>query len=206
MLLYHGTSEARWNLIREAGALLPRKQAGQNNWSHTVSSHPNAVYLTECYAGYFALGALRDVDYTDEGEGAKVAILEFDTDKLTGLTWDEDALEQSTREGKVTTKEMRRRTAYARGKMAGAVGTDAWKHSIAALGTCGHIGPISLDALVRVALVPIRKDPFWTISSLDPTITLMNYKVCGETYRELTRQAFEIGTVLESDSVIRLEQ
>jgi hypothetical protein len=195
-MLYHGTSEARWNAIVTAGAILPRQSHGVSNWGHSCPSHPHAVYLTDVYPGYFALSAIGEDEF-DKAE-IRLAIIEVDPAKiLSGLTADEDALEQSSRTAPVSRKQMHRRTAIARGKLAGLVGTDAWERSIAYMGTCAHLGPIPLSAVTRVAFVGMRENAQWAFANMQPSIRHLNYKYCGSDYAVLTEQAFDIGEVLE---------
>lgn len=193
MHLYHGTSENAWNCIREQGLILPRTKSRKNNWKHTVSAHPNAVYLTNCYAPYFAMMSHDVMTLLP----AKAAIIEIESDCIAaGLTYDEDALEQSTRRGKISRKEMYERTAVARGKLAGLAGTDAWKDSLSYMGTCAHIGPVPLSAITRVALVDIREHSEWSWSAMEPTITRANYNFCGYKYVDLTAEAFQVGEIV----------
>ena len=85
MLLYHGTSEEEEKIALKEG-LKPRSGTGvKSNWEHTIASNPANVYLTHCYAPYFAMSA-------SKGEAGSVcqpslrpmrwAIIEIDTDKL----------------------------------------------------------------------------------------------------------------------------
>lgn len=193
-LLYHGTTEAVWREIEKAGAILPRGMTARSNWNHTVKSHEGLVYLTDCYAGYFGLCALENSDLA--APGARLAVIEIAADAIVAsLTADEDALEQSSRSGRISNAEMKRRTAAARGKLAGLAGSDAWRASIDYMGTCAHVGPIPLNAIRRVALVDIQANPVWALDNLQPVICAANYRFCGDNYRALTAQAFEIGEV-----------
>lgn len=197
MKLYHGTSELAWNAIKAAGAIQPRRVTKRNNWAHNEApSHPHAVYLTDVYACYFAVSALEELP---DGEFPRAAIIEVDVDKIIGgMVPDEDALEQSSRTGPVAKREMVQRTAAARGKLKGMAGTDAWRDSLAYMGTCAHMGPIPLEAITRVALVGLRdtmEHRKWTFRALDPTISAANYRFCAHDYRALTATAFEIGQV-----------
>jgi hypothetical protein len=196
MLLYHGTSESAWLAIKEAGAILPRHgRKAKGNWAHTkANSHPRCVYLTDAYAGYFALQAIEGS--ADEGY-ERLAIIEVNAALLTdNLVPDEDVLEQTSRVPlvRIGNKEMLRRTAMYRGQMASYRGKpEGYTASLAAMGTCAHWGAIPLYAITRVALFDAREDAQWAWDNLQPTITPLNYKFCGEDYKELTQRAFSIG-------------
>ena len=198
MKLYHGTTEAAFRAIEAAGAILPRRKVGVNNWTHTgAPSHPDAVYLTECYAPYFGMTALTDAVLAEDPD-VRVAVIEIDAARIVaGLTADEDALEQATRTGSINKSQLRHRTAVARGRLKKLAGTEAWSDSLAYMGTCAHMGPIPVDAFSRVALVSIRDNPWWAMNAMQPSITRMNYLFCGDEYRALTAQAFELGEVRE---------
>lgn len=190
--LYHGTSERVWRAIQAAGAVQPRNMTGASNWCHTIKSRPDAVYLTDTYAPYFAIGSL-DADIDLDKPGARIAIIEFDTAAIVAnLVPDEDALEQSSRTGKVGKLKMRQRTERYRARLHTYIGTERWRESLAYLGTCAHIGPIPLTAVKRVALIDIRQAGLWSIDAMNPSITHANYRFCGERYREHLQQGFTL--------------
>ena len=110
MLLYHGTSEARWNDIVAKGAIIPRGKTKLGNWKHTIESNPKCVYMTDAYAGYFAINA---IEVPKDDSEVRAAIIEIDTDRLDAfnLVPDEDAIEQGERGARsIAKKEMLRRT------------------------------------------------------------------------------------------------
>ena len=94
MIVYHGTSMSAWKKIRQSG-LVPRGETGQSNWTHSIESNPDTIYLTDAYAMHFALSAIRGTAKKFE----EAVIIEVDTDKLekSALVADEDALEQVSR-------------------------------------------------------------------------------------------------------------
>ena len=63
------------------------------------------------------------------------------------------------------------------------------KVSLEALGTCAHRGVILPGAITRAVVWPHRENTrlafVW-----DPTITLVNQRICGDRYRALTRKLF----------------
>jgi len=77
-ILYHGTSQNSLIGMIERG-IMPRGGTGKDNWQHTVTSNPKTVYLSNCFAHYFAFSAEK------EKEGG--AALEIDVAKLAVVPW-----------------------------------------------------------------------------------------------------------------------
>ncbi|MEE9366261.1 MAG: hypothetical protein V3W44_06185 [Dehalococcoidales bacterium] len=181
--LYHGTSESRAVGILEHG-LTPRSQNGHKNWSN--ESHDWLVYLSECYAPYFGANASKD--------GERLAVIEVDVSKLDQqrLLPDEDFLEQASRFQKdlfeVEGISMEERTRYFRDNIE--IFAHHWEDSLCGLGNCAYAGPIGIEAISRVALFDHSKNQAskWIFLALcDPTISLMNYRLCAEKYRAINR-------------------
>ena len=111
MLLYHGTNERSARLALADG-LKPRGRSKRGNWNHTITSNQATVYLTDCYAGYFAMVATKD--------GERMALMEIDTDLLDASLFrpDEDVLEQGSRgTGEITHAKMIQRTMNFRARL-----------------------------------------------------------------------------------------
>lgn len=188
MKLYHGTSEKAWQSILAGGVILPRADR-KGNWGHTACpSHPQGVYLTDTYGGYFALMAVEG----NENAFEKAVILEIDTEALVpNLVPDEDALEQLERAGKKQTRlAMNQRTAHFRSRLHTFKGSDAWRDSLHALGTCCHLGSIGVEHITRAATFDIKAAGTWSWEAIDATISVMNKSICGERHRKLMLQAF----------------
>lgn len=199
MKLYHGTTEPAWQSIQAADAILPRALSKRNNWGHTIASHPQCVYLTDTYAPYFGITAIDETMLGDDDNIPRCAIIEIETDRITGnLVPDEDALEQSTRpKGAKGRSAMYQRTRKHRATLHTHRGTDAWRQSLAFMGTCAHYGIVPVSAVTRVALIPIRDDEHsehasWALTALQPLITYTNYKFCGEDYRAHLARGFTL--------------
>lgn len=179
MKLYHGTS-AKVAVQALVEGLRPRGQR-RSNWKTNPSS-PDHVYLTAGYAAYFAA--------TATPTGQLWGIVEVDTDLLesANLRPDEDFLEQTARLAPNPNDELPEclsaRTRVWRERME-SLG-HMWEASVKGLGTCAHKGAIPAHAVTRVALYDPRSNPAMTLMALDPTITLVNYALCGHKYRELT--------------------
>jgi hypothetical protein len=183
MKLYHGTSSQWLPKIRNEG-IKPRGRS-KGNWSTTIESNPNAVYLTDAYPLHFAEKARGDKKHPS-------VVFEIDTDKLNPFLFapDEDFLEQATRNSpefpEIKDKSMHERTKWFR-RRAFKKYKYLFDESLKGLGTCCYYGIIPPKAITRYALIE-PKAPLKFMS--DPSISLMNYKIMGEYYRTLVRHLF----------------
>lgn len=189
MNLYHGTRQRALKSITKDGIHPRGKRKG--NWEHSLESNPRCVYLSVAYPLYFAMAATND---------SHAAIVEVDSDRLDDMDlWpDEDAVEQSSR-GQDDLPEdwgMVKRTRYYRRRMHFYAGQ--WAASIDALGTCCHKGPIPASAITRVAMIDLERNMRLRIAC-DPSISLLNYKIMGGYYRQLTRLIF--GDKMDMESI-----
>jgi len=200
MKLYHGTSEKVARLSMAEGLKTKDSTGSKGNWEHSVDSAGDRVYLSVAYAGYFANCAAEN--------GEKWGIVEIDTDLLDEdyLLPDEDFLEQASRnevppddddmghffddlrdanELPDGAERMKARTTFYRDN-APLLFAHLWEHSVEHLGNCCHLGDIPPEAITRVAVFDpeSNSDIYW---SVDPCITLMNYRICSPKYKAITR-------------------
>src|SRR5262245_38234343 len=193
MKLYHGTSRQAVPSILDRG-IEPRSAGHRNsNWKHTVESNKDCVYLSQGYALYFAINAVKDI--------ADCAIVEVESDFLdpSHLIPDEDAIEQSNRgrDGLPASWDMRRRTRHYR-KMMRDFNDGQWQISIDNLGTCSHYGVVPPSAITRVALINLKANvPL--LAACDPSIHLLNHKIMGGYYRQMT--AYIFGDGIDADDL-----
>lgn len=183
MILYHGTSESSLKEILNQG-IIPRGRNGKDNWGHTVSSNPECIYLTSTYPGYFAAVASR-------GGNDKWAIIEVDIDRLdiSKFRPDEDCIEQLFREyDLMDNMTLGERTLYYQRKIEDVA--EFWQESLRFLGTCAYKGAIPVSAFRRVILYDPKSNQLVTSKWLDPSISLINFKVMGDSYRMATRWFF----------------
>jgi hypothetical protein len=176
--VYHGTSELAARRAIESG-LRPRGDRS-GNWKHSASSNPDMVYLTAAYAPYFALAAV--------DAGKRAAIIEIDLNALDQnlLYPDEDFIEQGLRAkplGKSDNINARNRYVIKHIEEY----QENWRLSLDHLGNVCHKGTIPPAAITRIVAFDYRKNGFLASQMLEPTITIANYKFCGEKYRALTR-------------------
>lgn len=194
MLVYHGTSDRYARQILQEG-LLPRAQSKfKGNWGHTVQSSPLYVYLTAAYSGYFAASALRD-------DSERWLLVEVDLDRVPegNLHPDEDFLAQVTTEEAFREQVWQVQPRLRNQPSATLVGKSKWfreflsgyqhhwKDSLEGLGNCCHLGTVPREAITRVVAYEPSSNPAITMAVLDPTISTLNYRFCGEKYRGLTQ-------------------
>jgi hypothetical protein len=193
MKIYHGTTETVARLALEQG-ISPRSRTGhEGNWEHTVDSHPEMVYLTSIYAPFFAMMAADP----DEFWG----IVEVETDSLDEdrLFPDEDYLAHKVRGNTAFLHEARcydedfpddikERSAWFRERLVrhGGLGY-GWEDSITEMGNCAYHGVIPASAVTRIALFDPRSNPCANMAASDPSISITNYMLCGDSHREITK-------------------
>jgi hypothetical protein len=202
MKLYHGTAERRLPTILSQG-LQPRGRR-RGNWQHSILSSPDAVYLTQAYALYYAWQATDTKDKAD-----RLAVLEIDTDKLDPDLFapDEDWLEQVSRKQNgpgvaPIDKPMRYRTKWYRQRLMNYA--PHWQDSLAGLGNATYHGTIPASAITRIAFVDQKTNADLVMSAgMDPTISLMNYHFVGGRYRAAMKRLFG-ETVEEEDDFARI--
>lgn len=185
MKLYHGTSERNLKAILKDG-LKPRGSKATGNWD-TCPSNPKTVYLTNAYALYYALNAART---------GNLLVVEIDTDyKMADMfVPDEDAIEQVLRGRDGVAGDMVTRTMHYRKMLPtlmGGVEHPFVQDSLKALGNCGCMGTVRPWAITRYAIInrkQVDKALLW--QAMDPSITVLNYRICGTRYRNMVRWVF----------------
>jgi hypothetical protein len=188
MKLYHGTTADILPDVHKNG-LKPRSVTKRNNWKEH-GSNPEYVYLSSCYAPFFAQVAAAFGKWP-----AVVLELEFDSEDRSAHSLtdkfapDEDFLEQASRGTNVPPGyDMGAMTAYYRTKMVNNRYRKMWPMSIKYLGTVAHHGVIDPKWIKRAAVIEFDSKLHQTFS--DPTITIANKLVCGERYEMFTRWLF----------------
>jgi len=184
--LYHGTSSKLLETIL-LGGLKPRGRK-KGNWE-SFPSRPDMVYLTTAYAPYFAINSSK--------KGEKALILEINFSKLEFLSLypDEDFIAQaiSMQQG----RDLEEVHEEVREELEG------YQHCLAdslnGLGNCSHMGIVPPSAISRYVLLDCDQRKDLGMTCLDPCISLMNYRFCGNRYRSIIswlfgdREDFEIG-------------
>lgn len=179
MKLYHGTSSNHLNDITKNG-ILPRGDRPSVWQAHpSLNKH---VYLTDAYPIYFAMNAV-------EGD-EDLLVVEVDVDHLLEANFypDEDFIAQAMMQQAKGKSNLTELTADARKHIEDY--QHLWEFSLANLGNCSYRGAISPEAITRLAT--ISQDRIDILQpAMDPTISLMNYKICGEKYHSMVRWLFE---------------
>jgi hypothetical protein len=192
MKIYHGASEKQLKDILQNG-IRPRSETGVSNWEHTSESNPDAVYLTKAYAGYFAACA-------SQGEDRWV-IIEIDTEKLDKNLFypDEDFIAQAMKNDKTAQEDaepgswgmiskmldLNELTTLVRDHIEDF--QHLWVESLEYLGNCCYIGSVPVEAITRIGLFDPKSNWEMAMAAQDPTITTLNYQICGDHYQALTR-------------------
>lgn len=179
MKLYHGTTGAVARKAIAGQGIQPRRLSKRSNWTN-CPSHPDAVYLTNAYPLYFA--AQHNVEVA--------AVVEVETDRLNPfqLLPDEDALEQNGRgnDGLPGHWTMRQRTVNYRNRLRNFADGSNWEKSLDCLGTCAHLGVIPPAAITRVAFIHTKDAIALVWEGMQPMISLLNFRYCGDRYKALT--------------------
>jgi hypothetical protein len=201
MYLYHGTSSSHLESIRKHG-IQPRGFDSNGNWEHTVLSGEDRVYLTDVYAGYFALCA---------SDGEPWLIAEVDVDKLDQslLRPDEDAIAQIAHSApsfnevwggkpvkEYTPEEL---TEFVRDNID--QWADEWQQMLQAIGNCSYKGVIPARAITRISIFDPKNNGEIALMAADPIISIMNYRLCANKYRALTR--WLMGETVSSEELLQ---
>lgn len=200
MLVYHGTSLSRWERIKTVG-LIPRGKSKKSNWTHSIESNLDTIYVSDAYAMNFALASIN----TEDLEKDHAVLIEIETAGLNqkNLVPDEDALEQVGRiKGDDLNPhwDMKQRTRYYRcmTQEYAKMGNDfTW--SMKAMGTAGHIGPISPVHFTRIVIIDIKEQAEAAYHFMDNQVSVMNYRFLASKYRVMTKMFF--GDTIEEEEL-----
>lgn len=171
MILAHGTSHKALLSIMDYG-LEPRgNQVGsKGNWKDHPSM-PELVYLTTAYATFFSTATKK------RGNALAFAVVNLASLDITNLLADEDAVTQCGSPfdfkagGAVTYLQTLQSKGYG----------GSW--SLKTIGNVSHLGKISPKHIEYGVVLPRGVPNLWMIC--DPSISVMNFKICGAMYRAL---------------------
>jgi hypothetical protein len=187
--LYHGTTSRHLTRILSYG-IRPRGTRRKGNWE-TFPSRPDFVYLTTAYAPYFAWNA------ADTSRDEKALVVEVDASLLdeSRLFPDEDfvaqAISQTEKRPLSEVHPKVRDTLLYYG--------DLTQASIDHLGNVAHRGTVQPEAITRHAIIDLKKQRDLAWACMDPSISCINYQICGSKYRSIIawifgdRPDFEVG-------------
>lgn len=176
MKLYHGTNESNVAKIQLKGVQPRQKRKSQ--WED-YPSRPDMVYLTTAYALYFAMNSKGKERY---------AMLEIESDELdqSKLYPDEDFIAQAlaqSQKGKLF-------EIHQQVKDNLEIYQDCWQQSIYGLGNCCYKGTIPFSAVQRICYMQPGSRMYIEIMGIDPSISILNYSILGEKYRNLIAWLF----------------
>jgi len=174
--LYHGTSGSGIGSIIKSG-IRPRGRR-RGNWKQ-YPSRADMVYMTTAYPLWFAIQSV--------SEKCEAVVLEVDSDRLDERLMhpDEDFIAQAVASHKKCGvesihDEIRKTLEHYQ---------EHWKDSVAHLGNCAFRGVVPFDAVTRYCTIDLENQkPL--ILNCDPSISLLNYRFCGEKYRSLVSWLF----------------
>lgn len=185
--IYHGTDEATARRALSEG-LKPRSKSGRKSHWGKFESHPDLVYLTRFWPGYFALNACGDAPRFGLVE---VDLSQVDPDKLYP---DEDYVEHAGRERLqyLAGTNLSDRTRFVRERLTDPA-LDLRRYAFRCLhrmGNVAHLGSIPREAVRRVSIVNYAANPVLMDSIMAPEINAMNAMIMGPWYEKLTAIMF----------------
>ncbi len=198
--LYHGTTDKHLASVLACG-LLTRESTRESNWD-SYPSRTDCVYLTDAYAPYFAWSAVEVRD------SEKALIIEVDPSVLDREDFfpDEDFIAQAI--AKQEKKSIDDVHAEVRDTL------ELYRHhawdSLAHLGNICHQGAVPTSAITRYATIDLDKQRDLAWACMDPSISLINYRICGGKYRSIIswifgdRPDFEVGSGLPNEQYIAM--
>lgn len=174
LTLYHGTCKRYLKKILHQG-LQPRGKT-PSNWQGFGESRPDLVYLTSCYAAYYATAACKK-----KGDVAVVLRLEIDEQKLK-LYADEEFIFNLLK-GSVKLKDAQdgeRLYRTINPKAMGDIKGLTWQESLRFMGTvtAEHVPPSMITGYAT------EEGTLDFISHCDPSISPLNFHLLGERYRQ----------------------
>lgn len=179
MILYHGTTIKNLKRILREG-IKPRKSK-KSNWEGYGTSRSDLVYLSDCYAPFYAWSACKKTK--DKGVIIK---LEIDPKKIT-LYPDEEFLfnvlgfkEKAKQEGnKEKIYQSINPTKYQFLEVNGEA-KEGWRASL------NYMGVVTAKFIPKECIVSyyVEKKKLEFILNCDPSISPLNYQICGQRYRD----------------------
>lgn len=142
--------------------------------------------MSSVYAPFFAASCAKK----DE----KWVVIEIDGDVLDKdrLVPDEDFLEQSTRKLKIDgcrARTMKGRTKWFKENVLNY--STLWDKSLEYMGVVGYRDTVNVSAIKGYSVFDPRSNLFIASMCMDPMISIINYRLCSDKYRELTNWFFK---------------
>lgn len=191
MKLYHGTSMQALPKILKNG-IRPRSEEIVGNWEE-FPSKTGYVYLTVAYALYFAITATKE----DKNDERKFVIVEIESDHLrqNRLCPDEDFI------GQVRSHQEEISLKKATEECNPLDYRTHWKLSLEKMGNCCYYGKVPVTAITRYAIIDTKINWKLTFLGLDPTISIMNFRLMSKKYTSLISHIFD-GTEIYDEQAL----
>lgn len=192
MKLYHGTSTRYLDLLLRGGIKPKQDQDGEEergNWEHTnFPSRDDMVYLTVAYPFYFAMCAAGETS-DREGEKYQPVVLEVESDELDQDLFhpDEDFIAQVMAEQEKMSLEDCHN--YVLENLEN--WQHLWRESVEHMGNCAYMGTVPPNAIKRYCVFRSDQRPYLSMAFLDPSISILNYRFCGEKHRGYVAWMFQ---------------
>jgi len=174
MFVYHGTAASHYDSIIESGIFPRENEAGC--WDKNASV-PEHVYLTDCYAGYFAYNAASLL------EEDVLMVVEVDLSLLdeSRLFPDEDFIVYAAKD----VPEGVDKHEWVKGHIHDY--QEFWKESLSFLGNVAHRGTVPIDAVTRIARMSVKSAPEVVYGIIDAQVSPLNKKFVGDTHAAYTK-------------------
>lgn len=179
MMVYHGTDEPTARAAASVG-LVPR-QTQPSRWDD-VPSHPDHVYLTRYFAGYYGANA------ADRRKGQRMGIVEIELAQLDPslLYPDEDYVADVMRKRvPMNVLDRKGRIRYVRDHIELFQGCAG--ESLLRMGNVAHRGAIPASAIRRVALWDGFANPHLFMRMVDQNVGVLGAAVSGPSHEFFTR-------------------
>lgn len=185
IILYHGTSLSNFQKIKEQG-IKPRGSK-KSNWSGIGISRPDLVYLTNCYAGYYAVASIKK-----NKDQAVILKIKVDPNK-TKLYLDEEFLYHILEFNKVDSHE-KAKYLYStiNPKDLNPLIKKSFKREVTWVDGLNFMGTVSCDFISKEDIMGYSILDESKYSFCDPSINPLNYKIMsGEYAYQLERLNFK---------------
>jgi hypothetical protein len=173
--LYHGTSYSNFQKILKEG-IKPR-HSKKSNWEGIGISRPDLVYLTNCYACYYAVHAMRK-----KNEQAVILKIKIDPKKIK-LYPDEEFIYHLMKYYQADNRQMAIELYKTiNPKKLNPIITSKLARELSWLDSLNFMGTVSCD------YIPVKNILSYAILEkkdylfCDPTISPVNYKICSREY------------------------
>lgn len=176
--MYHGTAYKYYDTIRKFG-ITPRS-SGEGNWDE-FPSRSDMVYLTTTYPFFFSVAA------ENKEDSEKIVVFETELCNLdyNYLYPDEDFVYQVMKMKYKPKIEALAHDLHVEIKEGIEKYREMWLSSIINMGNCAYQDDIHPTCFSRCCIVDLKDRSHLAMEILNPSISIMNHRLCGERYRDM---------------------